>query len=245
LLYLLAKFTPQPVGVWLMNADWKGKDQSGFGNDATPNDVTLTTGPMGEKDTAYKYYGRASSYLSVKGSSSMDVGSNGSFTFTAFVRIQRKTAAFLEYNEGVHIWSYHSNYLYTNLVNRAPFFSRSTNFKTLALTLGSWHFIAVSYDKTSSKLTAVIYEKLEQREPGGFDLYTQTNPILLGTRFGITSGYLLGDMSCAMLFSIVGLVTVDHSFTYQSAFSGTISWKGPRLTWLNRMRLLNAFVQLV
>jgi hypothetical protein len=40
----------------------------------------------------------------------------------------------------------------------------------------------------------------------------------------------------------VGLVTVDHSFTYQSAFSGTISWKGPRLTWLNRMRLLNALI---
>jgi hypothetical protein len=35
------------------------------------------------------------------------------------------------------------------------------------------------------------------------------------------------------------IVTVDHSFTYQSSFSGTISWKGTRLTWLNRMRLLN------
>jgi hypothetical protein len=96
----------------MMNAESQGKDQSGFGNDAIPYDVTLTTGPTGEKNTGYKFHGRESSYLSVKGSNSMDVGVNGSFTFTAFVKLERKTATFIEYVSGQHVWSYCTPILY-------------------------------------------------------------------------------------------------------------------------------------
>jgi hypothetical protein len=68
--------------------------------------------------------------------------------------------------------------------------------------LNTWSFIGVSYDKASSKVIGLVGAMTEQRNLASFNVYTQVKTIIFGKRAGQYSSYLLGGMSCAMMFSV-------------------------------------------
>ncbi|XP_064642643.1 uncharacterized protein LOC135496965 isoform X2 [Lineus longissimus] len=201
-----AKFRPSPVGIWMMNSASRGRDSSGQRNHAKPHDVKLTSGPMGEQNTAYEFYGRITSYLSIPHSESMDVGANGSFTFTAFVKTAKSTAAFIDYNQNspyaLHIWSYPSFTLNANMPSRSPHRSHEKYFLSLKLTANTWHFIGVSQDSPKTKLIGVVDDKSETDDFGGWKVYTNTSETYLGRRLSESNSFLEGKMSCTMLFNV-------------------------------------------
>ena len=92
-----------PVGIWMLNEANQATDLSGSGNHGTPFGITLTTGPMGEANTAFRYAGTSKSYVIINGSTSMDVGKYGLFTFVSFIKTQKGSAPFLKFEKGVHV----------------------------------------------------------------------------------------------------------------------------------------------
>ena len=179
-----------------------GEDLSGNGNDAALDDVTLAEGPFGVRDTAYRFHGRATSYGRISSSSSMNVGHNGSFTFTAFIRTDLKMVPFLEYRGdngyGLHIWAYPSEKLYINVMSGV---TRTSNFNNVMdVSVNDWHFVGVSYDINAQTLMGVVDENSEV-VPGFVVTRAATEgDAYLGLRVG--SPGLLGEMSCVMLFSV-------------------------------------------
>jgi hypothetical protein len=135
----------------------------------------------------------------------MDVGANGSFTFTAFVNTGKSTAAFVDYNVppplGLHIWSYPSYDLFVNMPKRSPHQSSGVTFN-LKLTANRWHFIGVSYDMAKKQLIGMVDKKTEAKSFGGWTVYTKTTQTWIGRRLTESNSYLRGKMSCAMLFSV-------------------------------------------
>ena len=191
----------------MMNTEWEGRDSSGFGNHATATGVTFTIGPTGEDGTAYRFYGRASSHLLVKGSQSMDVGANGSFAFTAFVnmRSNKKTGAFIDFNHpdayALHVWSHPDYNLFLNMPERANL-HHIFQLTNLSFISDAWHFVGVSYDITTGKVIGLVDNKTAVESAGNHTVATNTPVILLGGHSKKSHSYLLGDMSCAMLFSV-------------------------------------------
>jgi hypothetical protein len=187
----------------MMNEEWEGKDQSGYGNDATLHGVTLVDGPTGEKRTAFAFAGSKNSYLSVRGSDSLDVGRNGSFSFTSWVYVIKKFGAFVDYGNptGMHVWSWPS---YT--VFAMPYGSATLSilFNTLPIPPKTWSFIGISYDNASLNSICVVGDKNKSMVLDVFNIITNTSYITFGKhncRPPNPKSHFRGSMSCAMIFN--------------------------------------------
>jgi hypothetical protein len=163
--------------------------------------------------------------MQVTGSSATDIGEGGFFTVTANVMIKAGVqASLVEWQGGAHVWNGKNNALVVNLKTKHDTTFAAT-FNSLRLEVDKWHFVGVSYDKTTKEFTGFLDGRHEVVTVGYQDIKTEPTAITFGKR--IDEGFLNGGMSCVMLFNLAltsnGMVKVMDYCKYVANDKGR--WK--------------------
>jgi hypothetical protein len=195
-----------------MNSKTGGLDLSGNANRAILHDVTFGDLTRKLRGKSIRFHGRASSYLSVVKSATMDLSQSGGFAFTAFVKVNVGTAKevpLIEWPEhgtklyGLHILFHPDLNLFANLADLGT--DAAVAKFDMKITPGVWKFIGVSYDKVSRKVIGYMdgaTPEMQERVLGAsYAPDTTSSPVLFGKRARHLVRYLDGEMRCAMLFN--------------------------------------------
>ena len=196
----------RPIAFWPLNKDSKLTDVSGYGHDASGSDVTLAQGPNKMADSAYEFYGRESSFLTITPTPVLEVGFNGSFTYCAYIYSTKETGAIMDWNlhsgYGLYFWLWRPNNMLTVYV---PDRSTATVIiKSLPFTLNSWHFVAASYSYEDGTLIAMVDDVNETWSVPKVHAKSNSPFVYIGRRvFNDAKSWspFLGKMSSVMLFN--------------------------------------------
>ena len=189
--------------------DFLTRDGSGNGNDATPSNVALTTGPEGKSSRAYEFRGASDSFLSISNNGKLDVRTAVTIAMYVYVTassngpvLQWTFSSGTNSDYGVHAW------VQTNGVFMVRFNGRGAVAKTplsfTGLKLDAWNFVAASYSKATGE--AKIYHNettVATASIGSHDLET-SGALRVGVS-GKTSDtqFFTGKISCIQIYDEV------------------------------------------
>ncbi|XP_064626600.1 uncharacterized protein LOC135487130 [Lineus longissimus] len=204
---------PQPIGFWPLDKESGFTDISGYEHNARGSDVTLATGPNEIADTAYEFYGRETSFLNITRTPMLDVGVNGSFSYSAYVYSTKTTGCLLEWDPmgsvGTHglmfwIWPNSEFFIHIPGTGTGPH-GTGSNIPELAVTLNDWHFVAASYNYQTGQLIMKVDSWLWTKSKIKRHAKTDSSFLWIGKRTREKSipeqSWFEGRMSCVMLFN--------------------------------------------
>ena len=201
---------PHPVGLYPFNNLYKTADASCYGNlGGTPQDVNLVTGPFGKENTAYKFAGIGTSYISIPRSQHLDT--KNSITILVWILQTGQAGSIIQYlnserggeihpasTDSVGIRTLRANSVTAHFVDRRrKLHAMLVNKDTVSLS--NWQYVGASYDHDSGTATLWIDgQDVHQISMGKLELSTDRD-IQIGSGQGKGDSFE-GRISCIQIY---------------------------------------------